>query len=346
MKKNNKAFTLIELLAIIVILAIIAVITIPIILNVIENSRKGAAIDSAYGYKDAISKYYLSEMIDNQNLKLDGAYSVDNGTLKKGSETPIQIPTSGTAPSIGWIKIKENEVVKGCLTIGDYKVEINDKTVTATKGICPNESPKKFQRVISSDSDLTIGDEVAIDTEHFYVTKIEGNSVWLIAKYNLNVGESIKSSEENQEGLQLTSEEDCQTYGNVEFSEVNYWMEEYKRKPKYETDYIYDVTFNGAPGSSNYSIAYYVESYVEMLINQIGAPKNIIGGLVGYTGYTSFITGPGFWTGMAASYEGYVTLTYIYIDSFNNKLSSGTATHDSKKGVRPVIEVSKDDIEL
>ena len=51
MKNKNKGFTLIELLAIIVILAIIAVITVPILLNVIENSRKGASIDSAYGYK-------------------------------------------------------------------------------------------------------------------------------------------------------------------------------------------------------------------------------------------------------------------------------------------------------
>ena len=37
--KNKEGFTLIELLAIIVILAIIAVITVPIILNVIDNSR-------------------------------------------------------------------------------------------------------------------------------------------------------------------------------------------------------------------------------------------------------------------------------------------------------------------
>ena len=51
MRKKKNAFTLIELLAIIVILAIIALITVPIILNIIENSRKGAAQDSAYGYK-------------------------------------------------------------------------------------------------------------------------------------------------------------------------------------------------------------------------------------------------------------------------------------------------------
>ena len=42
--KNKKGFTLIELLAIIVILAIIAVITTPIILNIIENAKKGAFI--------------------------------------------------------------------------------------------------------------------------------------------------------------------------------------------------------------------------------------------------------------------------------------------------------------
>ena len=61
--KKNKGFTLIELLAIIVILAIIAVITVPIILNIIENSRRGAAIDSAYGYKDSIQKYYVTKSV-------------------------------------------------------------------------------------------------------------------------------------------------------------------------------------------------------------------------------------------------------------------------------------------
>ena len=54
--KNKNAFTLIELLAIVVILAIIAVITVPIILNVIDNAKKGSIKDSVYGYKDSINK--------------------------------------------------------------------------------------------------------------------------------------------------------------------------------------------------------------------------------------------------------------------------------------------------
>ena len=49
MLNKNKGFTLIELLAVIVILAIIALIATPIILRVIEDAKKSAAVDSAYG---------------------------------------------------------------------------------------------------------------------------------------------------------------------------------------------------------------------------------------------------------------------------------------------------------
>ena len=72
MKKKN-AFTLIELLAIIVILAIIAVITVPIILNIIEDSQKGAVKDSAYGYKDAINKFYVSKLAQDKDFEMEDA---------------------------------------------------------------------------------------------------------------------------------------------------------------------------------------------------------------------------------------------------------------------------------
>ena len=48
MRKRNKGFTLVELLAVIVILALIALIATPIILNVINDAKKQAAKDSAY----------------------------------------------------------------------------------------------------------------------------------------------------------------------------------------------------------------------------------------------------------------------------------------------------------
>ena len=53
MKKNTKGFTLIELLAVIVILAIIALIATPIVLNLINTARKGAAARSAEGIRSS-----------------------------------------------------------------------------------------------------------------------------------------------------------------------------------------------------------------------------------------------------------------------------------------------------
>lgn len=60
MKGNKKGFTLIELLAVIVILAVIALITTPIVLNLINNARKGAFIRSAEGVLKASKLYYTN----------------------------------------------------------------------------------------------------------------------------------------------------------------------------------------------------------------------------------------------------------------------------------------------
>ncbi len=66
MKKiNKKGFTLIELLAIIVILAIIAVITVPIILNIIDEAKKGAEKNSVIGYGKAVELAYTQYQYEN-----------------------------------------------------------------------------------------------------------------------------------------------------------------------------------------------------------------------------------------------------------------------------------------
>ena len=141
MKKKN-AFTLIELLAIIVILAIIAVITVPIILNIIEESSKGAAKDSAYGFKDAVSKYYIQQLSANDKLELNDTYTVTNGTLSGGDFgdeeiTSLPIPVSGTIPTSGSLTYENNVLKSGCLVVGDYAVTFNEGgTVSTEKGEC------------------------------------------------------------------------------------------------------------------------------------------------------------------------------------------------------------------
>ena len=128
MKKQN-GFTLIELLAIIVILAIIAVITVPIILNIIENSKMGAAKDSAYGYKDSVNKWYVSKLTEDPNYVLnDGTYSVSE----------LEATVEGKQPGDNsWVTISKTNVTDGCLQFDEYKVEIiNGKVTTTEKGEC------------------------------------------------------------------------------------------------------------------------------------------------------------------------------------------------------------------
>jgi type IV pilus assembly protein PilA len=144
MRKNNKGFTLIELLAIIVILAIIAVITVPIILNIIENSRKGAATDSAYGFKDSINKYYITKLADNRQFQLEGEYTIIDGKLKGNNieENGVEIPISGTIPSSGSLTYSNNTLTEGCLVIGEYAVTFkSDGTTSTEKGKCIPKIP-------------------------------------------------------------------------------------------------------------------------------------------------------------------------------------------------------------
>ncbi len=136
--KRRSGFTLIELLAIIVILAIIAVITVPIILDIIERSSKGSAIDSAYGYKKAIDQYYLSKMMaDNSYEVIDDEYEI---SVYKSDGLTV----SGEEPTDGWVKVENGEVTDFSFIIGDYVVTYNAGTnsIEAVKGREPALTPK------------------------------------------------------------------------------------------------------------------------------------------------------------------------------------------------------------
>lgn len=130
--KGRKGFTLIELLAIIVILAIIAVITVPLILGIIDDAKKGVAENSAYGYKEAINRFYASELMRGSD------YSLDDKIYTISELETAGVSISGAAPdSNSWVNIVDNELVSACLQFGDYKVTISDGVVGhAVKGEC------------------------------------------------------------------------------------------------------------------------------------------------------------------------------------------------------------------
>ena len=131
MKQNNKGFTLIELLAVIVILAVIALIATPIIMGVIEDARKQADKDSAYGYIKAVeqtiavtmTKYpSMSVVNDAQETTTVGTIACQNCPDATGT---ITINYKGTTPASRQLSYS-NGKISGHVKFGDTTWYIND----------------------------------------------------------------------------------------------------------------------------------------------------------------------------------------------------------------------------
>ena len=71
MKKNKKAFTLIELIAVLVILAIIALIVTPLVMNIVKKAKDSANKRSVDAYGKAVELAVTSYLLDNGDYPTD-----------------------------------------------------------------------------------------------------------------------------------------------------------------------------------------------------------------------------------------------------------------------------------
>ena len=194
MNKNKKyGFTLIELLAVIVILSVIALITTPLILNVINDAKKSAAVDSAYEYLKAVEySGSISEITSNSGLS-DGIYKI--------SDLADKVNVKGTKPTYGTITIEKGVAVKANLCINGYIVSYDGNKAESLSNCTETEDTTGPDIIIGkikgTTSSLTINfiandNETGIEsTKCFYSTdksynlegKIEDNACKLT---NLN----------------------------------------------------------------------------------------------------------------------------------------------------------------
>ena len=152
----KNGFTLVELLAVIVILAIISLIAVPVVLNIIEDSRKNTTLSSAEFYLDAVELSIVKAIQKGQNIET-GTYNImSNGNIcleeyklendvyvcldndENNNNNELKVEIKGNTPTSGIIALQKGNIVKELnkdgitskteLKIGDYNIGYNSTT--------------------------------------------------------------------------------------------------------------------------------------------------------------------------------------------------------------------------
>ena len=143
---KRKGFTLIELLAVIVILSLIALVAIPMIMNVIESSKKGAYEESLRNLIKATEYYETSEKILGRDVDFSNGISV--------LENHIEMKNKNFKTGI--IKKNENgELYLENVSDGNFCAFGTIDKLTITKGDCKGVEPPIEDTTFTFDSIMT-----------------------------------------------------------------------------------------------------------------------------------------------------------------------------------------------
>ena len=215
--KTKKGFTLIELLAVIVILAIIALIATPIILGVINDAKKNAFEDTAYGVAEAAKLYYAGQF-DNDSF---------NGKTFDFSGNVDELKLSGKKPSSGTLQIDKN---------GNSFLAISDGTYCAVK----NSGQSQINVFKGKCTTTFLKDEIEKDATHIVknvvvngetVNKVKGtksekltmkNYVW----YSGQLWQVLETNDSNHT-IKLIA---AQSLTSIAYGSTNDWQNSWVRK--------------------------------------------------------------------------------------------------------------------
>ena len=333
MKEKNKGFTLVELLAVIVILALIALIATPIILNVINDAKKQAAKDSAYGYMDAVEKYIVSSELEDKSIQ-DRTYSVE--------ELNKKISVKGSTPDNGNIEIKNSSVKSYDIGIDGYvvsngKIEKVSTTKSFKNGTAVYYNPETETKCKSSEANSTTGTNSGCMKWYVFNDK-EGNAtVNVILDHNTTANVAWNSTGNNSEMKEVKKalENDTKDWKNTARLITANEVAKITKHPTFDATQIGQSWFcldtnqpdgtnwcSKAQGTSEYA---WLFDYTNKCINHgCNTPDS---------------SNSGYWTSTRRvddSTQAWHVRSYGYLDN-----SSVTLTVN---GVRPVITISKSNI--
>ena len=331
MKEKNKGFTLVELLAVIVILALIALIATPIILNVINDAKKQAAKDSAYGYMDAVEKYIVSSELEDESIQ-DGIYSVEDLNKK--------ISVKGSTPDNGNIEIENSSVKSYDIGIDGYVVSNGEvEKVSTTKsfknGTAVYYNPETGKKCSKEEAKSTTGTKRGCMKWYVFNDK-EGNAtVNVILDHNTTANVAWNSTGNNSEMKEVKKalENDTKDWQNTARLITANEIAKITGHP----------TFDASKENQKY---FYLDSNNQTQTAN-ASNKSKYAWLFDYTnGCTSYGCNKadsstwGYWTS-TRSIGGSLTAAWRVIGSghlFNNNVTFADS------GIRPVITISKSNI--
>ena len=151
----KKGFTLIELLAVIVILAVIALIATPIILNIVDDSKKSAAKESANQYVDGLNLQIASNALAD-GVTPDLCLVMSDGIFCDGQKMNYEI--NGEQPTGGFISYTNGKIDEYALCIMDYKVSKTNSGTTVEKS---DDCASGYQVFPSEETDVYDGESVS-----------------------------------------------------------------------------------------------------------------------------------------------------------------------------------------
>ena len=198
--KNKKGFTLIELLAVIIILAVIALIATPIVLNVVDNARKSANKDSAYGLLDSAKLYYMESLLDESKSLSGNLIDKINVSGRKPDSGTVYINDKGEiALSVVYDKVcftknyedadlTESDDIENCIVT--VPKELYKDTVL--NGADPELKDNLVAVTINTDG--TVKKASLYDEWYNYTNKIWANAVLLNGNDIYKVGDTIEEN--------------------------------------------------------------------------------------------------------------------------------------------------------
>ena len=318
----------------------------------------------------------------NNEITLSAPYEY---SLTHGDGTPVDNADEIASGSTITYKFKFNYISGTDMnTVTDYPTYTFKITYNYKKDIIDLPSDK-------SKDTLQVGDEICIKGECFNFLHYDGTNnedIVMLAKYNLKVGyiydknvTKIGEYTSSDPGYNKQSSEvrgwlSGQTRnGIVRFSKTAYWDDNGTLKSEYPGSYdpgpdyptVYDpVNYKGAPEyneynkptNPNYSVAYYVEAYKDILSNygvtikdaRLLTHAEVTDSSIGCSlsndcPTNGFISNTSFWLGSVWRLGGvyYITssgdfsaISYDEVDDLWN--------YRGRLGVRPVIVISKSNI--